>query len=59
MTNEKYYLLFIVFWDVLSIIYTALKMGQLPRSGMGKHRISTPGKWHSKRTIHVASSNNK
>ena len=55
MTNDKHSSPFINFWDVLSIIYTALKMGQLPRSGMDKHRISTPGQRHSKHTMHVAS----
>jgi hypothetical protein len=51
MTNEKTFIAFLLIFGTLSIIYTALKMGQLPRSGMGKHRISTPGQWHSKHTI--------
>jgi hypothetical protein len=43
MTNKKYSSTFYKIWDPLSIIYTALKMGHLPRRGIGKHRISTPG----------------
>jgi hypothetical protein len=43
MTNEEYSSTFYEFWDLLSIVYTALKMGHLPRSGIGKRRISTPG----------------
>jgi hypothetical protein len=43
MTNDKYSSTFYKIWDLLSIIYTALKMGHLPRSGIGKRRISTPG----------------
>jgi hypothetical protein len=37
------HLLFIQFPDILAINYTTLKLGHLPRSGMRKHRISTPG----------------
>jgi hypothetical protein len=55
MTNEKYASTSYNFLGRFDEMYIALKMGQLPGSGMGKHRLSTPGKWHSKHTIHVAS----
>jgi hypothetical protein len=34
MTKAKYSSTFYKFWDLLSIVYTALKMGHLPRSGI-------------------------
>jgi hypothetical protein len=38
-----------------SIIYIALKIGHLPRSGIGKHIISTSLLWHYKHMINMAS----
>jgi hypothetical protein len=45
MTNEKYSSAFYNIWDLLSIVYTALKMGHLPRSGIRHWQTQNINTW--------------
>jgi hypothetical protein len=44
----------IPFSDILAINYTTFELGPLPRSGLRKKGISTPGQSNSRHTKYVA-----
>jgi hypothetical protein len=52
-TNGRDPYLFILFQDSLTMNYTTVKLG-LPIRGIRNYKISSPGQWHCKCTIHVA-----